>query len=172
MAAISEITVDEVTVDEVTVNEVTISEVDENAQRGTMSTVSAIMITSAIILLCFVIGLVSSAEVKNILTLVIVGTSVWMFVDAWRLDLRTYKSGIAVYPFVLFTAGLVVWPVIFPAYVVVRSKILAEQLPKRTSSARPGSLYMCIAIWCLPVITYLTIKALATSLGMTIALKS
>ena len=54
---------------------------------------------------------------------VVVGTSIWAAVDSSGIQLYRYKSGIALKPFVLFLACLLLWIVAFPWYLSVRYRI-------------------------------------------------
>ena len=69
-----------------------------------------------------------------------------------RLGVREYKSQVAAHPFVLFTASLVLWIMVFPAYLAIRSKIRDGQLPKAENTRERPLLYICIFIWCFPIV--------------------
>jgi hypothetical protein len=131
-----------------------------------MSTTAAILITLAIILPCLVIGVLSSSTAKIMVMSAVVGTSLWAAVDSFRLKVREYKSQVAAHPFVLFTACLGLWIVIFPVYLVVRSKIQAGLLPKEPTARRKYALYACIALWCLPVLLAVAELLLASALRL------
>ena len=53
----------------------------------------------------------------------IIGTSIWAAVDSSKVGLHRYKSQIAVKPFVLFIALLILWIVVFPWYLYERHRI-------------------------------------------------
>lgn len=55
--------------------------------------------------------------------LAVLGTSLWASVDSGTIQLSRYKSGIALKPFVLFLACLLLWIVAFPWYLAVRYRI-------------------------------------------------
>ena len=120
-----------------------------NAQPVTVSGVTAVLSALAIISPCVFVGFLSPAVAKAMLIVAVLGTSVWVAVDAWRLKVREYKSQLAAHPFVLFTASLGLWIVVFPVYLVVRSKIRAGQLPKAPNPRERRVLYACIATWCI-----------------------
>lgn len=54
---------------------------------------------------------------------VVLGTSIWAAIDSKEIHLHSYKSGIAMGPFVLFLACLLLWIVAFPWYLSVRYRI-------------------------------------------------
>lgn len=54
-------------------------------------------------------------------------TSLWASVDSAKIQLSRYKSGIALKPFVLFIACLLLWIVAFPWYLSVRYRIKKGQ---------------------------------------------
>lgn len=54
---------------------------------------------------------------------VVVGTAIWAAIDSKEIRLHSYKSGIALRPFVLFLACLLLWIVAFPWYLSVRYRI-------------------------------------------------
>lgn len=58
---------------------------------------------------------------------VVGGTSVWAAVDSSGIQLHRYQSGIALKPFVLFLACLLLWIVAFPWYLSVRHRIKSGQ---------------------------------------------
>jgi hypothetical protein len=55
--------------------------------------------------------------------LLIFGTSVWAAIHSDRVSLTSYRTRIALHPLVLFNAMYLLWPVLFPWYLVVCSKI-------------------------------------------------
>jgi hypothetical protein len=61
----------------------------------------------------------------------IFGTSLWVAVDSAKLDLQEYRTKIAVNPLILFNAMYLLWFILFPWYLIVRSQIRAGTLPRR-----------------------------------------
>ena len=55
--------------------------------------------------------------------LIVLATSIWAAVDSGKIELRKYKSGIAVKPAILFIGCLFIWIVVFPWYLSMRYKI-------------------------------------------------
>jgi hypothetical protein len=115
-----------------------------NAQRKAMPLMSAILFALVIIVPCLLAGLISFGAAIDAAAVIIVSTSLWMSLDAWFLDIRGYETDFAVHPFVLLTAGLALWVVVFPGYLMTRSRIFAGQLAKAKSPPGRGSLYMCV----------------------------
>jgi hypothetical protein len=136
------------------ITEVSIRNLDIDAQRKTMPLVSAILFALVIILPSLLAGFISFGAAIDVAVVVIVSTSLWMSVDAWLLDIRSYETDFAVHPFVLLTAGLALWVVIFPGYLVIRSRIFAGQLAKAKRPPGLGSVYMCVVFCCFPVVMY------------------
>jgi hypothetical protein len=128
-------------------------EINGNAQRVTMSGVAAALVTLVIILPCLLIGFLSPAVSMIMVVVAVISTSLWITVDSSHLKVREYKSQVVAYPFVLFTASLGLWIVIFPVYLVVRSKIQAGLLPKAANRRERFALYTCIAMWSVLVLT-------------------
>lgn len=108
----------------------------------------AIAIAVAILLPCSLIGFLSPDGAKITVMLAILSTSLWVAVDSSSLNVREYKSQVAAHPFVLFTASLGLWIVVFPVYLFVRSKIKAGLLSKGANPRERRTLHLCIALWC------------------------
>lgn len=81
-----------------------------------MKTWQAIVLTLAIIFFCSYLPPV-------VMVLTVIGTSMWAAVDSSGIQLHRYKSGIALKPFILFLACLLLWIVAFPWYLSVRYRI-------------------------------------------------
>jgi hypothetical protein len=75
------------------------------------------------LLLLFAILLSYERQLAALISLIVVATSIWAAIDSVRVDLRCYKTRIALHPILLFNAMYLLWPVLFPWYLVVRSKI-------------------------------------------------
>ncbi len=121
----------------------------------TLPPVAAVLITLAILSPCLLLGFFSPAAAKIMVAAAIVTTSLWLAIDSSRLRVREFKSQLASHPFVLFTASLGLWILVFPTYLIVRSKIQAGLLPKSPNPRERYAVYLCIAVWSLPVIAML-----------------
>lgn len=75
------------------------------------------------ILLTLAIFFVSLFLPPLFLVAVVLGSSIWASVDSSAIQLHRYRSGIALKPFVLFLACLLLWIVAFPWYLSVRYRI-------------------------------------------------
>jgi hypothetical protein len=72
-----------------------------------------------------------------IVALTIVAISLWVTVDSHQVRLRTYRTRLALHPIALFNAMMFLWPVIFPWYLIVCSKIGDGTLPKKSDEKDP-----------------------------------
>lgn len=75
------------------------------------------------ILLTLTIFFISLLLPPLFMVAVVFGTSIWAAIDSRDIRLHSYKSGIALRPFVLFLACLLLWIVAFPWYLSVRYRI-------------------------------------------------
>jgi hypothetical protein len=66
--------------------------------------------------------------------IVIFLTSAWAAVDSVRIELQTYRTWIALHPILLFNLMYLFWPVAFPWYLAVRSRIGQGSLARQTNS--------------------------------------
>ena len=76
-----------------------------------------------------------------------IGTTLWAAVDSSRVRLREYKTKLAAHPAFLAIAMLLLWCIILPWYLVVRSKIRAGQMEKR-ERPRLGLSVLLIPVGC------------------------
>jgi hypothetical protein len=67
--------------------------------------------------------------------LAIVALSLWATVDSHKVKLHVYKTRIALRPISLFNAMIFFWPVLFPWYLIVCSKIGDGTLPRKSDFA-------------------------------------
>jgi len=81
------------------------------------------MKTGPAILLVLVIFLVCIFLPPIVMTLVVLGTSLWAAVDSSKIDLYRYKSGISTKPIGIFLGCLLLWIIAFPWYLSMRYKI-------------------------------------------------
>jgi len=63
--------------------------------------------------------------------LLILLTSAWAAVDSVYINLQAYKTWIALHPMILFNAMYLLWFVMLPWYLVIRSRIKAGSVPKK-----------------------------------------
>lgn len=136
-----------------------------STQGVTMSGVSAVLITLAIIVPCLLVRFLSPTAAKISVIVAVVSTSLWVAIDSSRLRIRSYKSQVAAHPFVLFTASLGLWIVVFPVYLVVRSKVHAGLLPEQAASRQRGAMYLSVALWCLLLVFGLAAYFIVHTLG-------
>jgi hypothetical protein len=87
-----------------------------------LSRSGAIAISVGLILLFVALSILERRMISGVF-LFIFATSVWAAIDSDRVGLRSYKTRIALHPLVLFNAMYLLWPVLFPWYLVVCSKI-------------------------------------------------
>ncbi len=120
-------------------------------QRAPVSGTTAVLIALAVILPCVLVSFWNPTAAAVMVMAAVVGTSLWVAADSSRLKIREYKSQVAAHPFVLFSASLALWAVVFPVYLVVRSRIQTGQLPKAPNPRERYALYACIAMWCIPI---------------------
>ncbi|MBS0659934.1 MAG: hypothetical protein JSR82_16970 [Verrucomicrobia bacterium] len=59
----------------------------------------------------------------DLITIMVLGTSLWAAIDSSKLQLKRYQSGISYGPVVLFIACALLWIVGFPWYLSMRHKI-------------------------------------------------
>ena len=74
-----------------------------------------------------------------IVALAIVAISLWVTADSYQVRLRTYRTRLALHPIALFNAMMFLWPVVFPWYLIVCSKIGDGTLPKKSDRGDPGN---------------------------------
>ena len=99
-----------------------------------MKPLLAVLFTIALFLICWfgspVVGF-------DLVTPMVVLSSLWVAYDSSRLGLRRYKSGIAYGPVVLFFACLLLWIVGFPWYLAMRHKIKSGTAVLKEPAATP-----------------------------------
>jgi hypothetical protein len=130
----------------------------------------AVLVVLAIILPCVLVWFFNRVAAHLIATVAIVGTSLWVALDSARLNVSKYKSQVAAHPFVLFTACVGLWPVVFPVYLVTRSRIRAGLVQEQENQKpRRRMLYVCIAAWCIPVAVVALSYWIAQSMSQALA---
>jgi hypothetical protein len=93
----------------------------------------AILISLGMMFVLYIL-LAYERRLAPLIVLIIFATSIWATVDSARIDLRGYKTRIALHPLVLFNAMYLLWFVLLPWYLVIRSKIRAGTLLRREGS--------------------------------------
>jgi hypothetical protein len=126
-----------------------------------MSSLRAILISMAIIVPCLLVGFASPTSAKVLVAAAVISTSAWAARDSAALHVREYKSTLAAIPFVLFTACVGLWIVVFPVYLVVRGRVVAGLLPKAENAHERRALYLCIALWSILGITMVAMGVMA-----------
>jgi hypothetical protein len=94
-----------------------------------LSWTGAIAIALGSILLSFLLVTYDRRLVPLVLVSIF-GTSAWAAIDSAKIELQKYKTRIALHPLILFNAMYILWFVLFPWYLVVRSEIRAGVLPR------------------------------------------
>jgi len=80
----------------------------------------ALLFTFGLITFC---AFASAVLNRNLFTLMILATCLWVAIDSSNIGLQKYKSGISYHPVVLFFACAFLWIVGFPWYLIMRHKI-------------------------------------------------
>jgi len=80
-----------------------------------MKTWAAILLIAILVFVCVLEPLLSIP--------IVFGTSLWVFIDSSKIELRKYKSVIAARSVVLFIACIMLWILFFPWYLSMRYKI-------------------------------------------------
>jgi hypothetical protein len=93
-----------------------------------LSTRQAMAITASLI---SAFAICICLQLHIVVALAILLTSLWASVDSERVSLRAYKTRIALHPLVLFNAMMWLWPLLFPWYLVVCSKIGEGTMTRR-----------------------------------------
>jgi len=127
----------------------------KGSEETTTSIQCAVMIALAVLTPCLLVGKFASVSAaKTLYAICVLVTSTWAFADARRLKFREHKSLLMGHPFTLFTTCVWLWVIIFPAYLVVRSKIQAELLPKAANPRELRMLQISIAMWSVEIFFY------------------
>jgi hypothetical protein len=94
--------------------------------RGGAMAISLGLVTVFAVILIFIPTLGAAVG------LAIVALSLWATVDSHKVRLHAYKTRIALRPIALFNAMIVFWPLLFPWYLIVCSKIGDGTLPRKS----------------------------------------
>ena len=115
-----------------------------------LSVTKAILITLALLLLWVLVAfaLQDANAATVLLGLMVLGTSLWAAIDWSRLRLRDYWKQLSVDPVLLFFCMWLLWIVLFPSYLVVRSRIKAGVMPRLQDAGqgRSGSA-LKVVLW-------------------------
>ena len=119
-----------------------------NSAIGTraLSAQHGILIGVALLLLSVPLELCFGTPVTVLVYLVVASTSLWAAIDSSRIRLREYQTLLASHPAVLFIAACLSWAVIFPWYLVVRSRIRARLLGRREPPEQIGLAVLGISL--------------------------
>lgn len=79
----------------------------------------------------------SLATERNLSFLVVLGSAAWAAFDSAALELRRYKSRLAVGPAAVFLAVALLWILAFPTYLMLRQKLRAGELELKQPPATP-----------------------------------
>ena len=94
-----------------------------NFGRSTRLSRSSALTISLGLLTVFILLLVWDRKLAPLITMLIVTISLWAAVDSHRNGLRNYKTLLAINPILLFNVMYLLWPVVFPWYLVICSRI-------------------------------------------------
>lgn len=86
------------------------------------------------LLLVFLFLLIWDRQLAPLITMLIVTISLWAAVDSHRIGLRNYRTRLAVNPILLFNLMYLLWPVVFPWYLVICSRIGDGTLARKETS--------------------------------------
>ena len=125
---------------------------DSVARSAVLSGTKAFLIALGILLPFGLLGFMNPRLSAGMVLLAIAATSAWAAVDSSRLQMREYKSQVSAHPWVLFTAMLGAWIVVFPCYLVVRSKLAEGLLPKQSDPKQNILFYASVLVWFLMVL--------------------
>jgi len=85
-----------------------------------MSTGLAILFSIGLVFLC---GIIANVTGFLVIVPMVLGTAIWAAVDASKIELKKYKTGLAKSPAGIFCVILLLWIVAFPWYLSVKGKI-------------------------------------------------
>jgi len=102
----------------------------------------------------FIGGYTGNTVVSTALVvLIVLVTSAWVAFDSVQIRIREYKTALASHPVILFVAMVLLWVVIFPWYLVARSKIRAGCLERREHPNGLGFAILLLPVGVLVVVT-------------------
>ena len=104
----------------------------ENSKSIRIDSVPAALAVSLGFILLLAVLLAWERKLAPVAILTVFATSIWAAIDSFRIDLQAYKTRIALRPIALFNAMIVFWPLLFPWYLIVCSKIGDGTLPRKS----------------------------------------
>lgn len=107
-----------------------------NSRSTKIDSVPAAIAASIGLILLLALLLAWERRLAPVAILTVFGTSIWAAIDSFRIDLQAYRTRIALHPMILFNLMYLFWVPLFPWYLVVRARIVAGTLPRRTLSSR------------------------------------
>ena len=114
--------------------------------RRTLSMMKAILCTVGITLVIIIAALFDEKAGKALGALVVLGTSLWIAFDSTRIKIRQYNTRLSGHPVALFFGAYILWIVVFPWYLVVRSRIRAGQIEKVNREVRGAGFALGVAL--------------------------
>jgi hypothetical protein len=116
-----------------------------------LSALVAVFMAIALVLLGCVLGYYGGIGGLALEALAMIATSVWAAIDSSRLRLREYRTGLAAHPLFLAIGMLLLWCIVFPWYLVVRSRIRAGHIGKR-ERPRLGLMVVLVPVGCMALL--------------------
>ena len=68
---------------------------------------------------------------------IVLFSAAWAAYDSTRIEIRRYKTGMALHPFGIFVGVALLWIIGFPWYLIVRGRIKSGALTPKASAAEP-----------------------------------
>jgi len=127
--------------------------------RKPLSAWQGFLIAVGLLLLLFAFGYVAGEAVAPFAGLVVLGTSIWACIDSYRIRQKYRDTGIA-HPVGLLVIMLLLWIVVFPVYLVKRSRVLATP-----GMSAPQAFSVGVAVLCALGFVVLGSAALYVSSG-------
>jgi len=108
---------------------------DENRHQGARPSGPQIQPWHAILLAIITFFIVFRLPGLVVVALVL-GSSAWAAVDSSKIQLKRYQSGLSYGPIGVFLGCILLWIVVFPWYLVVRSRIVSGNGVLKPGTAR------------------------------------
>jgi len=89
----------------------------------------------ALSIVCIAVTDDTSPFFSTLIKVDVMGSAIWAGFDSKKLQLIRYKSGISYGPWSIWAGCLMLWPVAFPWYLVIRYKIKAGTAVLKDQSA-------------------------------------
>ena len=107
---------------------------------------NATLIALGITLLLVLVAFYDGRGGKALGALVVLGSALWVSWDSSRIRIRDYNTRLAGHPIALFFGAYILWIVVFPWYLVVRSKIRAGQIERVKQEVRGFGFYLGVGL--------------------------